>query len=239
MKRFNLPLLSAAVGLAVAGISASGAKADIYTVDVWSYAGSAPGSSTGANETNPILNTAPTYVFTYGAPINWSTPGPQTSPNNTGLDFIGSTNFSNVTWISGDENAFKNNELSVPGDSTSAFFHIAATWTSSSSSLTSGNLTSDDGSTLIIGGTKLANMAAEQGAQTQNFSTSQVFNGAPLDLYYVEGNGAPAVLDFNISGGNLTAPVPEASTWAMMILGFFGVGFMAYRRKSEPALRLA
>ena len=26
-------------------------------------------------------------------------------------------------------------------------------------------------------------------------------------------------------------PVPEPSTWAMMILGFAGVGFMAYRRK--------
>jgi hypothetical protein len=26
--------------------------------------------------------------------------------------------------------------------------------------------------------------------------------------------------------------VPEPATWAMMILGFFGVGFMAYRRKS-------
>jgi hypothetical protein len=237
MKRFNLPLLSAAVGLTVAGLSASGAKADIYTVDVWSYAGNAPGSSTSANATNPILNTAPTYEFTYNAPINWSTSGPQTSPNNTGLDFIGSTNFSNVTWISGDENAFKNNELSVPTDSTSAFFHIAATWTSSG--LTSGNLSSDDGSTLIIGGTNLVNMAGEQQAQTQNFSSNLVFNGAALDLYYVEGNGAPALLDFNISGGNLTAPVPEASTWAMMILGFFGVGFMAYRRKSEPALRLA
>jgi hypothetical protein len=33
--------------------------------------------------------------------------------------------------------------------------------------------------------------------------------------------------------------VPEASTWAMMILGFFGVGFMAYRRKSQVSLRLA
>jgi hypothetical protein len=32
---------------------------------------------------------------------------------------------------------------------------------------------------------------------------------------------------------------PEPSTWAMMILGFMGVGFMAYRRKqSGPALRL-
>jgi len=29
--------------------------------------------------------------------------------------------------------------------------------------------------------------------------------------------------------------VPEASTWAMMILGFFGVGFMAYRRRKQNA----
>lgn len=28
------------------------------------------------------------------------------------------------------------------------------------------------------------------------------------------------------------AAVPEPSTWAMMLLGFCGVGFMAYRRKS-------
>ncbi len=28
-----------------------------------------------------------------------------------------------------------------------------------------------------------------------------------------------------------TAPVPEPSTWAMMILGFLGLGFLAYRRR--------
>jgi hypothetical protein len=34
--------------------------------------------------------------------------------------------------------------------------------------------------------------------------------------------------------------VPEPSTWAMMILGFMGVGFMAYRRKQNgPALSVA
>jgi PEP-CTERM motif len=30
--------------------------------------------------------------------------------------------------------------------------------------------------------------------------------------------------------------VPEPSTWAMLLLGFVGLGFMAYRRKSKPAL---
>jgi hypothetical protein len=33
---------------------------------------------------------------------------------------------------------------------------------------------------------------------------------------------------------NVAAAVPEPSTWAMMILGFAGVGFMAYRRKDKP-----
>jgi PEP-CTERM motif-containing protein len=32
--------------------------------------------------------------------------------------------------------------------------------------------------------------------------------------------------------------VPEPSTWAMMILGFFGLGFMARRRRAQDALRL-
>ena len=31
----------------------------------------------------------------------------------------------------------------------------------------------------------------------------------------------------------IAAPVPESSTWAMMILGFIGVGFMAYRRRNQ------
>jgi hypothetical protein len=36
-----------------------------------------------------------------------------------------------------------------------------------------------------------------------------------------------------------TPAVPEASTWAMMILGFAGVGFLAYRRRGHgQALRL-
>ncbi len=35
------------------------------------------------------------------------------------------------------------------------------------------------------------------------------------------------------------AAVPEPSTWAMMILGFAGVGFMAYRRKTKVSSLMA
>jgi hypothetical protein len=37
----------------------------------------------------------------------------------------------------------------------------------------------------------------------------------------------------------VTSAVPEPSTWAMMILGFAGIGFMAYRRKNKMALNVA
>jgi hypothetical protein len=32
-----------------------------------------------------------------------------------------------------------------------------------------------------------------------------------------------------------TTAIPEASTWAMMILGFAGIGFLAYRRRNQGA----
>jgi hypothetical protein len=47
---------------------------------------------------------------------------------------------------------------------------------------------------------------------------------------------APVVVgNWNITFSTV-ADVPEPATWAMMILGFAGIGFMAYRRKSKPAL---
>jgi hypothetical protein len=41
-----------------------------------------------------------------------------------------------------------------------------------------------------------------------------------------------AIDNFEFATG-LTAAVPEPSTWAMMILGFFGLGWMAYRRRQD------
>jgi hypothetical protein len=46
-------------------------------------------------------------------------------------------------------------------------------------------------------------------------------------------------IDFGNATTGTVGAVPEASTWAMMIMGFMGVGFMAYRRKSQGHFRLA
>jgi PEP-CTERM motif len=51
-------------------------------------------------------------------------------------------------------------------------------------------------------------------------------------------NSATVIYDQSFAA-TAVAAVPEPSTWAMMLLGFAGVGFMAYRRKSNPALMAA
>jgi hypothetical protein len=52
------------------------------------------------------------------------------------------------------------------------------------------------------------------------------------------GQFAPG-LGFAAPSFAINAAVPEPSTWAMMILGFTGIGFMAYRRKAKPLLMAA
>jgi PEP-CTERM motif len=62
------------------------------------------------------------------------------------------------------------------------------------------------------------------------------FNDVLSGLPATQVNGFVQALEF----APQVAAVPEPSTWAMMILGFCGLGFMAYRRKQNgPALRLA
>jgi hypothetical protein len=59
------------------------------------------------------------------------------------------------------------------------------------------------------------------------------------DLVYVVPDGASSIQVGWLGYYVYTPPVPEPSTWVMMILGFAGIGFMAYRRNSKPALMAA
>jgi hypothetical protein len=67
------------------------------------------------------------------------------------------------------------------------------------------------------------------------------FNGSPIVQGSLRDPYSGAHDDI-VSGSvtpEVVVAVPEPSTWAMMILGFCGLGFMAYRRKSKPALMAA
>jgi hypothetical protein len=68
--------------------------------------------------------------------------------------------------------------------------------------------------------------------------TSTLFSGLTTTI-----DSAESGISFegNFAGTlTIAAAVPEPSTWGMMLLGFCGLGFIAYRRKQNgPALRLA
>jgi len=91
-----------------------------------------------------------------------------------------------------------------------------------------------------------------QGSINNGGGGSLVFNFGPAQpITFTGGSFNLTVDDITFGRDNLSAQitghitdsvitaVPEPSTWAMMILGFMGVGFMAYRRKNRFAFRLA
>ena len=72
----------------------------------------------------------------------------------------------------------------------------------------------------------------------QNFSQYVQFAASLGEaITSVSFHNSPNVNSFEVANFQVTA-VPEASTWAMMLLGFAGVGFAAYRRRSTIAVRL-
>jgi len=91
-------------------------------------------------------------------------------------------------------------------------------------------------------------LAIITGGVTVNSGSLHVnFNNTPQLFTYAGGTFTLELNDLDVSVGGSTnvsglliaSPVPEPSTWAMMMLGFMGVGFMAYRRRGRPSFRLA
>jgi uncharacterized protein (TIGR03118 family) len=86
-----------------------------------------------------------------------------------------------------------------------------------------------------ITGAWIGTIPIDTGANTPGGLWALIFGnggngGNPNTLYFTDGvNG-----ESNGLFGSITA-VPEPSTWAMMIVGFAGVGFMAYRRRNQTA----
>jgi fibronectin-binding autotransporter adhesin len=74
----------------------------------------------------------------------------------------------------------------------------------------------------------------QSGALTNAYVT---FTGLSFDKIVLASSGNSFEFD-NISYGNV-GPVPEPSTWAMMLLGFAGLGYVYRRRRSRLAVTAA
>jgi hypothetical protein len=101
------------------------------------------------------------------------------------------------------------------------------------------------GATLVASLTG-ADIAAATGMSTTqpntaNYASNQYveFGGFGANTFNTVVLGSVSLNSFEVDNVSfdVTQPinqgVPEISTWAMMLLGFFGVGFAAYRRKSS------
>jgi hypothetical protein len=72
-------------------------------------------------------------------------------------------------------------------------------------------------------------------ALASTFTGYTIFGGGGdigTDLISVASPTVTITYDYNVTSG-----VPEPATWAMMIIGFAGLGFMAYRQPSKQTLR--
>jgi hypothetical protein len=70
---------------------------------------------------------------------------------------------------------------------------------------------------------------------TTNLTAGQHTIQLQATRIFAPGGGVTSQYFDNVSLDVLT-PVPEPSTWAMLILGFVGVGFIAYRRRNGATL---
>jgi hypothetical protein len=71
------------------------------------------------------------------------------------------------------------------------------------------------------------------------FGVEAIFGtGETISSVTVSTTGTDGFVNLKLLDFGFATAVPEASTWAMMILGFMGVGFMAYRRRGQPSFRL-
>jgi hypothetical protein len=89
---------------------------------------------------------------------------------------------------------------------------------------------------LLTGVQYTVNVSASAGGSLNNFFnvTAWADPYIYIDPLFAGGNQFSLLISDGI-GNTSVSSVPEVSTWAMMILGFAGVGFMSYRRKKKMA----
>jgi PEP-CTERM motif len=89
----------------------------------------------------------------------------------------------------------------------------------------------------IFGGLSAATLPGDAGIIAFDLAGDQIYSGTPSAPFFAPGVFALTQYGADENKYTLTiSAVPEPSTWAMMILGFAGIGAMTYRRRKSAML---
>ena len=220
MKRF-VNSLAAAAALTLVASGGTARAAQTFGVEVW--IGKLP--STQADAANvPTSDVGLTHAtFDYTGSVNWSS----INANNYFQDFIP---LANITNYAGNVSlaTLGTSGLSVSGDAYSAFFQITGVYSAASDY--SGSVTHDDGASLYTDVGTAFEHPAETAALTNSFTLPSGVHSFTLD--YVEGNGAPSVLQINFPNDVATTTTTAApEPMSMVLLGGALAGLAAVRRR--------
>lgn len=91
---------------------------------------------------------------------------------------------------------------------------------------------SDDDALVYLNGKYVGGNPGVHSTETSVLDLGGLTGSSSLLIFYADRAQVGAVLDVGLTGATVSA-VPEPSTWAMMLLGFCGLGFMAYRNKTR------
>jgi hypothetical protein len=227
MRNFNIAIAALVAGLSIG----TAAKADVITVTV---AGPDVGIATGANFNSQPLGDI-TSAFTIG---DWTfTPSSPTSQIAIGTNYL----------IGAQPYQTTGQYLTVLGNSSaSGSVDVSFSTALSSFSFFWGSMDAYNTIKLSDGtsytGAAIAALFAPEGQS----NGCQLQTDCNRQVTFTDTSGLLTGFTLTSSENsfeitNISA-VPEASTWAMMILGFLGVGFLGYRKSSKsstPAFRMA
>jgi hypothetical protein len=200
MLKYKL-MFSAAVLLTAVSVAGS-AYANVVTGSIWENESAAAGDATPAN----VPGTTPDVTFSVTTPIDFASDGAYTIG-----EFLSSGGATVLTGAGELGNTLNNTIFNFTGS-------VSVT---TGQTFTVGH---DDGLTLLIGGLTVINAPLPTSFVDTTVTYTGPTGNLPFQLVYGECCGAPANLSISLP----LSSVPEPSTWAMLVLGFAGLGFAGY-----------